>query len=253
MDRGPIEIVYTIRSGPEDGHETVFRIVLDPRTLERRVPPDAPRPDWARIENHRCRHCGLDPQRHTHCPAALALAEVSEAFSRDVSYSRVRVTVTTRERTVTSETTLQRALQSLLGLYLATSACPTLAKFRPLARYHLPFASPEETLFRSVSAYLFAQYFLKQQGHPHEFGLDGLHRLYEEVNNINRTLAAWMRGLYLGDANINAIGLLDLYAHEMFFSLKGDLAQLAHLFSPFLESPAPISYELPTESGPARG
>ena len=64
---------------------------------------------------------------------------------------------------------------------MATGGCPALAKLRPMARFHLPFATREETLFRSASAYLLGQYFLKERGEPHELGLEGLGALYEEI------------------------------------------------------------------------
>ena len=53
---------------------------------------------------------------------------------------------------------------SLIGIYMVTSGCPIMDKLRPMARFHLPFASTEETIYRAISTYLLGQYFLEQKG-----------------------------------------------------------------------------------------
>ena len=37
---------------------------------------------------------------------------------------------------------------------MALSGCPVLEQLKPMARFHLPFASVEETIYRAASMYL---------------------------------------------------------------------------------------------------
>ena len=55
------------------------------------------------------------------------------------------------------ETSAQQAMSSVLGLIMATSGCPWTDRLRPMARFHLPFASEAETLYRSVGMFLLAR------------------------------------------------------------------------------------------------
>ena len=48
-------------------------------------------------------------------------------------------------------------MSSVLGLIMATAGCPWTDRFRPMARFHLPFASEAETVYRSVCMFLLAR------------------------------------------------------------------------------------------------
>ena len=54
---------------------------------------------------------------------------------------------------------MEIAIRSLIGLIMALSGCPHMEFFKPLARFHLPWASLEETTLRSASIYLLMQFF----------------------------------------------------------------------------------------------
>ncbi len=56
-----------------------------------------------------------------------------------------------------AETTAQQAMSSVLGLIMATAGCPWTDRLRPMARFHLPFASDAETLYRSISMFLLSR------------------------------------------------------------------------------------------------
>ncbi len=56
-----------------------------------------------------------------------------------------------------AETTAQQAMSSVLGLIMATAGCPWTDRLRPMARFHLPFASEAETVYRSVCMFLLAR------------------------------------------------------------------------------------------------
>jgi len=73
-------------------------------------------PDWTRLEFHQCSHCPLSTVEYRHCPYAVALVEPARVTAMRASHEPVTVTVTSRSRTVTADTTLQRAMGSLLGL-----------------------------------------------------------------------------------------------------------------------------------------
>ena len=79
------------------------------------------------------------------------MASTLEPLKTLVSFDTVGVTVTQAERTVYAETSAQQAMSSVLGLIMATSGCPWTDHLRPMARFHLPFASEAETVYRSVS------------------------------------------------------------------------------------------------------
>lgn len=215
-----------------------FELVLDGETLEAVRADSGNGPDWTRAEFERCTCCPL-PEMARSCPAAAAMAELVESCGKLLSYVRVEAVVETNERTVRTTTTAQRALSSVLGLYMATSGCPVLARFKPMARFHLPFSSREETIFRSAGAYLLAQYFTRKRGGVPDLDLSGLKALYEQVHEVNRGMAARMRNAYPGDAGVNAIGVLDLYAQFLPMAIDEELIELEPLFSAFsTESPA---------------
>jgi hypothetical protein len=236
MNRAPIEFQYTFRSSHGDSKLLTFQISLEPASLTHRLPESDSAPDWARLDYHKCKDCPLDSELHSHCPAALALSAVVQRFQELLSYDSVEVTVVTPQRTVSGETTAQRAISSLMGLYLATSGCPILAKLKPMARFHLPLANREETLFRAASTYLLGQYLLKQKGLPADFDLTGLRELYSQIHTINIALAERLRVLTSGDANLNAIVLLDLFAQELPMSLDGKLGDFTQIFEPYFHS-----------------
>lgn len=187
---------------------------------------------WTRLEFHQCSNCPLQQHDFPHCPAALDLRKVADTFADIISYTRVRVTVKTPEREYRKSCDAQTALFSLKGLLLATSACPILANFRGMARHHLPFASLEETIFRTTSAYLLRQYFLHQDGQAVDWSLKGLEQLYAEVTEVNYSLKQRMDAASREDANINAVSALFAVASFVSFGLAQELAAMKPLFVP---------------------
>ncbi len=192
---------------------------------------------WTRLEFHQCPNCPLKPHDFPHCPAALDLREVADTFADMISYTRVRVTVKTPEREYRKECDVQTALLSLKGLLLATSACPILANFRGMARHHLPFASLEETIFRTTSAYLLRQYFMHQEGKPADWSLKGLEDLYAAVTEVNYSLKQRLDAASREDANINAISALFAISSFVSFGLAQELAAMKPLFVPPVSDP----------------
>ncbi len=225
---------YTIRPHSQPGPPLVIEVPLDQSTADADT-ADVSRPEWTRLAVEQCSCCPLS-NGAVDCPAAVALSGLMKDFGSLVSYDEVDVTVETGGRTMTATVPAQKVLSSLLGLVLGTSGCPILAKFMPMARYHLPFASTDETTFRSVGAYLMAQYFVHQEGGDPDWRLAGLKAFYEDVHIINRAMVARLRGHYDGDAGVNAVAILDLFAHYLPLAVDEQLAELRPLFDAFGES-----------------
>ena len=230
MELGPNLVRYSIR--PSGASDEVVTIEV-PLGLERCDARDAADPpEWARLEVEQCSCCPLSGDT-PYCPAAVALSGLMVHFGSLLSYAKVDATVETGGRTIHATVPVQKVLSSLLGLVMGTSGCPILAKFLPMAHFHLPFASTEETTFRAVGAYLMAQYFAHRGGGTPDWDLDGLKTFYEDVHTINRAMVARLRGHFEGDAGVNAVAILDLFAHYLPLAVDEQLGELRPLFAAF--------------------
>jgi len=228
----PLRIQY--RYLFEDGTDAVFELEFDPGTLELRSDRAGPAPDWTRLGFEQCSNCPLSTAEHESCPLAVKLVGTVSRFSELISWSRVRLQVTTRERTVAQETTTQIGLSSLMGLIMATSGCPHTLPFRPMARHHLPLASPDETAYRAVGTYLIAQYLVSRAGGEPDLELNGLRRIYEEVEKVNIGIAARLRAATERDSTLNAVVLLDVFAKTLPVAIDDSLEELRDLFAGYL-------------------
>ena len=167
---------------------------------------------------------------------AVRLVPLVELFGKVRSYEEVTAHVESEERTVTKRTTVQRALRSLMGLLSATSECPHVGFLRPMAHFHLPFSSAEETIYRVASMYLLAQYFRKQQGQPADSGLEGLKAHYHDLQQVNASMAKRLAEISAhdaksnGDSSVNALVLLDVFAQSMPDSIDAQLEELRPAF-----------------------
>ena len=213
-----------------DNEDIRFRIDLDPETLNYIHPAPLETADWAKLENEQCPNCPLNKETHAYCPIALNLVNILPKFYDIFSYTEVDVTVKTNDRSFFLRTTLQRGLGSMLGIYMVTSGCPVMAKLKSMVRFHLPFATVEETVFRAASTYLLGQYFNHKKGLPADWTLDGLTRIYEEVQKVNMAMADRLRSIPAKDANINALIVLDVFAKEMPMNIELSLKPLEYLF-----------------------
>ncbi len=186
----------------EGGREHRFEVSGPDQDLE--VPDDPP--TWAKLDVERCDRCPLRVEEHPYCPAAIACQRIANAFAEDLSIARVDVTVETEERQYFKNVDLQTCLRSLYGLLMANCGCPVLARMRPMARFHLPFATLEETMVRVVGTYLTKQYLRMRAGEPSpDWELTELAQLYQELESVNRQLMRRMRHASHEDANINAL------------------------------------------------
>jgi len=217
--------------------EEVFDILLDPVALEITNQPQEDLPPWTVLEFHKCPHCPLTSVASPHCPLAVTLIQVIGRFNNVVSHNEIELTVVTNERQVFQKTTAQKGISSLVGLLFAVSGCPHTAYFKPMARYHLPLSSEDETYYRAIGMYLLAQYFRHKEGKAADLELEGLKKIYKNLHLLNTMVAERIRSATRADSSVNAVVLLDMITNLMPFILDEQLEKIRHLFSSYLQEP----------------
>ena len=217
-----------------DGKEESFAMDFDPETMAYRPPAAAPPPDWARLENNKCRNCTLKEASDPYCPVASSLAPVIARFIDHISFEDVEVVVVTPAREYRKRFSLQRGIAAIFGLIMATSGCPELDKLRPMAFSHLPLAEMGETRYRAISMYLLAQYFRKRKGLPADFELKGLEEIYTAIGVVNRDFIKRLRTIDMQDANFNALAGLDCFCLGDDSIMSHSLDKLERIFQSYL-------------------
>jgi len=225
-----LRFLYTFQF--PDNTERQFEIRLNAKTLELVNKKDLPKPAWTKLKYKQCEHCPLGDE-HEHCPVAVNLSALVESFKDSISYESTNVRVQTNERIFEKMTTVQKGLSSIVGIYMVTSDCPVMDKLRPMVRFHLPFGSIEETVYRAVSMYLTAQYLLMRQGKTPDWNLTKLVEIYRAVNDVNRGISNRLASASEEDANTNAVVILSAYAEMIPFSIERHLAELEYIFSEY--------------------
>jgi hypothetical protein len=212
----------------------LFEIRLEPETLNI-IPKAKSHPlEWTRLSYRRCSVCSLDERLHDYCPVAVNLADIAVEFKALLSHEEVEVEVRVKERKYIKETTVQEGLSSLVGIVMATSGCPVLSYLKPLVRFHLPFASIEETAFRIMSMYLMARYILFKEKGIEEFHFDGLKEIYRDVSSVNRDFSERLRAASEKDANLNALVNLDCFANLIPLTIEETIEGIKPYFSAYL-------------------
>ena len=227
----PLKIAYTFRF--ENGDRKEIPLLLDEHTLALVREPPPTLPFWSELTFHQCSVCPLDPATHASCPIAAQLSEIVDTFRDYDSYAQVSVEVDDGQRRYLKETSLQGGLGPLMGIIMATGGCPVMEPLRPLVRFHLPFASMEETEFRIVSMYLIAQYFRAKKGDTPDWSLAGLQTIYDKVGAVNDSFAGRLRCATSKDASINALVVLDCFARGVHFAVKSTLADYQQFFASY--------------------
>ncbi|MBI2393824.1 MAG: hypothetical protein HYV09_29905 [Deltaproteobacteria bacterium] len=237
----PIEITYKFHL--PDGRDRVHLVQLRRETLALEPDPAEP-PAWTALDQNKCRNCTLEARTTPFCPPARAVAAVADHFKDAPSHTVTRTEVITEDRTYGKQCSLAEALGSLFGLVMATSGCPQLDFLRPMARFHLPFASVEETIVRATSFHLLRQYHRAKRGWPESLGLEVLAERYHDVTAVNQGLAQRIRAIGGKDSGRNAVVALDVFAKMLQMELRDELPILDELF-PDDDRPATSSGYLP--------
>lgn len=187
-------------------------------------------PAWTALEFEQCPNCPLVPATTPRCPMAVRFIPLIAMIGKLRSYEQVEVRVQTPERKVGKVTSVQRGVGALMGLLAAGSACPHAAFLRPMAHFHLPFASEEETIYRAASTYLLGQYFRERQGGTPDWELDGLKARYLALQTVNGAMAKRLRHAVDDDGAINALIVLDLLAKALPYSIDEQLDDIKAIF-----------------------
>jgi hypothetical protein len=223
-------IRYEYRFNFENGPEMNFEVKLDAHSLALIREGDAQNPSWTKLDFHQCENCPLSIEVE-YCPVAVNLARIVEAFQNAVSFESTVVTVKSRERTYVKKTTLQKGISSIIGLFMTTSDCPIMDKLRPMAGFHLPFASAVETFFRSVSTYLTAQFLLARKGQEPDWTLSKLLEYYKAINLVNKGMSNRLAKASERDANINAVVILHSFGDGISYFIQDGLEEIEPMFS----------------------
>lgn len=213
-----------------DNSKKRFLIKLDPVTFEYRSSNTTP-PDWAHLGIARCGCCRLDLANNDYCPISANIAELVFAFKDTSSHKSCLVSCISTARTCSKETTVQEGLASIMGIIMATSGCPSTSILKPMAYYHLPFATVEEAMYRSVSAYLLRQYFCHQKGETCDFFMHRIQEYYHEVQQVNEGILQRINMTSKMDADQNAIVTLNALAQILVMEVAEDLECLKRLFT----------------------
>ena len=214
----------------DDGLEIKFNVDLVREFDPKRISADAPQ--WTRLGNNQCSNCPLSTQEHSHCPAALDLDKMARDFQKLPSHTKANVRVVTPEREYVKRVGLEEGVRALMGLIMATSACPIFGELKANARNHLPFASREEFILRSASMYLMRQYFVMREGGTPDWELKGLVRTNEQLQLVNH--AFWQRsvGAFQNDSNSKALLSFFTMSSSVSASLDAQLGKIKPMFFP---------------------
>lgn len=221
-----IEYLFAFTGGRP---ELSFTVQLDPAIRVR--PADAhAAAEWTRLEYCRCGICPFSPEVIPHCPIALNLSGLAATFADIFSIEEVRMTVTVPERQYCKTGRVTEGLRSLLGVYLATSGCPHMDILRPMARFHLPFASMEETILRHFSFYFMRQFFEYQKSGVPDFSLTNLREKMRQVDLVNRGICRRLEVFAGGDSNRNALTVLNTITMMLEGEMSDNFEKLRPLF-----------------------
>ena len=230
MKRSPFKFHYQFQF--EDGRVTEYPIALDPETLslipnENRKQPT----EWTHLGFKQCRCCPLEADRYPHCLIAVNIMELVETFKSVFSYHDCTVICKAAERHYVKKTSVMEGLSAIFGVIMATSDCPIMEFLKPMARFHLPFATIEETTVRTASMFLLAQYF-KQKDEPGiTCDFKPLEEHYTKVQQVNEGLLERINSVSSEDADKNAI--ITLHSLSQFLSMEIDysLSSLEYIFA----------------------
>jgi hypothetical protein len=218
-----------------DGSRELFDINIDARSLNMIVDIPYKPPFWTKLDYHQCSGCPFTERERPLCPLSINLVDAVKRFGRIMSFEKLHVDVLTSERVYSKDTTAHEGLSSMMGLIIAASECPFTDFFKPMARFHLPFAGYEETIFRAISTYLLGLYY-KNGDNGSDSGMAGLSEIYQSVEELNVAVSKRLRAASKKDSTVNALIHLDVFAKFMAFPVEFNLEKIGYLFDPLLKN-----------------
>jgi hypothetical protein len=212
----------------DDGMELKFAVDIDRVFNPKQDLSQAP--EWTRLGNNQCSNCPLSKDKFSHCPAALDLDKVARDFQKIPAITKTNIRVVTPEREYVKRASLEEGVRALMGLIMATSACPIFGVLKPNARNHLPFANKDEFILRAASMYLMSQYFIYKEGGAPDWELKGLVKTNEQLQLVNH--AFWQRvvGAFQNDSNSKALLSFFTMSNSVSASLEAQLTKIRPVF-----------------------
>ena len=183
-------------------------------------------PEWVKLENNKCSNCTLHDSDY--CPIAVRLIDPIKKFHNFKSHCKTHVTVISNERNYSKDTDLQDGLRSLFGLIMATSGCPSMDSFRPMALHHLPFASINETIYKIVSMFLVKRFSEYKEQSSMPISVQEIEDIYNKIEEINFGMKERLLQYVKNDSTLNAIIILDSTASMVSFRLEKMLQELQY-------------------------
>lgn len=231
MPKEILSFIYRLTADDFEGID--FPIDVDKHSMQLISTTLHPYPLWTELNYQQCRNCPLQPELNPYCPVAVNLVPLLDLCGSLVSHKQMQVEVITDKRTTRCESTAQRISSSILGLIMATSPCPHTAFLKPMARFHLPLADQDETIYRVTTMYLLSQYFRYKSGSSYSLELTELLEIYHNLQIINTHLAQRLKSAISEDAAINGIILLDLLSKSVTWSIEDGLEEIQYLFNSY--------------------
>jgi hypothetical protein len=211
----------------EDGSSWKYELRFDDKNRFIHKPAEKINP-WTNLEFNKCSNCPLKKEQSPQCPVARGLEQVVEDSKSTLSFTKAKMKVVTPERTYEKNAATQDGLRSIFGMIMASAGCPHLDWFRPLARFHLPFADIEETLFRTLSLQLLEDFL--NDGELSNSS-ERLKEKYRTVETVNHGFVKRIRSYCKGDADKNAIAALDVFVQMFPYHLESDFKALRAYFT----------------------
>lgn len=227
-------IKYSYHFDFKNGRQEEFQIELERLSLNLVGKEPASLPEWTKLECNQCSHCPLSLEV-LHCPLAVQLAPLVDKLKDVVSIEETKVVVSLGERVISSDTTAQEGISSIMGVITAVSGCPQTAFFKPMARFHLPFSNMDETFYRAASMYMLAQYYRWQNGMSADMDMKGLKQFYSSVATVNKYMAERLRENQREDGAVNALVILDAVVKSVPYAIDELLDEFKPLFEPYLQ------------------
>lgn len=229
-----IWIEYIFDFEDDTREDKKFLVLLDKKTLIA-VPPYDPdviheEENWTLLDFHQCEICPLSKEKNKYCPIAYNIAGLAKEFSEIYSIEQVNITVNVEERTYSKHDSVQQGLRSIIGIYMATSGCPHMEILKPMARFHLPFASMEETIYRQSSNYLLKQYFEMLDGKKPDILLEEFAQINDKITLVNNGICKRIDYITDADSNKNALIILNTVNLVLDIELQSKLDSLKYLF-----------------------
>lgn len=210
MDDNTLWIRY--RFDFSDGDSKEFLLELEKPGLRMRSKATMPLPEWTKLAHHQCPNCPLSIDRVPNCPVAVNLVGVIQAFNDVISHEEADVEVITESRKYSARVNITHAVGSLIGIFMATSGCPIMDRLKPMVLTHLPFPTTEESIYRSISMYLLAQYFRFKTGHRADWNLEKFGEFFDDINLVNQSFVKRLTTFVEKDVSLNAVVLLNCFA-----------------------------------------